>query len=40
MLSGIEVGQEIGSSVYTSFPCRMVEDSAWKLEGVVLLFII
>lgn len=32
VLSGIEVGQETGSSVYTSFTCRMVEYSAWKLS--------
>lgn len=30
-LSGIEVGQETGSSVYTTFTRRMVEYSAWKL---------
>lgn len=28
-LSGI--GQETGRNFYTSFTCRVVEDSAWKL---------
>lgn len=29
-VSGIEAGQETGSSVYTSSTCRMVEYWAWK----------
>lgn len=30
-VSGVEVGQETGSSFHTSFTCRVFEYSAWRL---------
>ena len=31
-VSGIEVSQETGSDVYTSFTCRMVDYCTWQLH--------